>query len=140
MIVTHSANGREFMIVEVHPCSANHDVWHDQLHYQLAPQLNVNDPMYSEDLLPGNYNILFIAETATEEQAERVILKNWTGDLLKGMNGSGGEGWVPENGYWNYEGGECDFECASAIDSLHSLIRANFTDTTKHHLILEVIK
>jgi len=49
------------------------------------------------------------------------IEKNWIGDLTKGPNGFGGEGWTPDNGWNHYLHSVDGEEAYTAIESYQSL-------------------
>jgi hypothetical protein len=49
------------------------------------------------------------------------IEPNWCGDLSKGPNGFGGEGWVPDCGWINYLSGPDGEEAHTAVESYRTL-------------------
>jgi hypothetical protein len=123
-MIQHKANGREFLIVEVEQDAADFKISSIcNLHYHHSFESVGEGVMYSfkiYTLPPGEYTILFIAEEVTEEQAAMVVTTDG-------------------QGYWVYDSDISYCAHLSSKNSLQSLIRANFPDTTKKHLIIEKI-
>lgn len=148
MHTEHMSNGRNYLIVQVPKDASRFVLRNDIMFFDVALKYKLYNDESSlkwksvyKNLPSGQYRILFVAEEATPEQAAEVVEKNWDGDLDKGPNGYGGEGWMAECGYWNYEAEDFDdFPKEAAIDSLQSLIRSKFTDHANHkHLVIEKI-
>lgn len=135
--IHHSANNRNFIIVEVDKGGYNFTVDESKcLNYCID---GFGFPINKMLPLPvANYHILFIAEEATEEQAEQIV--DFEIDDFCLSNG------LPYKDYRDYEKeleedmffGEAYL--GMATESLTSLVRANFPNHLNHkHLILEQI-
>lgn len=143
-ILKHKANGQEFLIVEV---PEGLDV--DDIQLIDSNELGIGyknpDPDVDNwitkyiELPSGQYSIMFIAEYATEEQAAMVVDRVLYDLPPSPYNDFQGD-W--DSGYRDYE---CEEEAPNAeypyvrksTESMQSLIRANFTDQSKKHLILK---
>lgn len=125
-IKTHSANGRNYLIVQVPKETKEHNVDDDALIFVWVP---TGTPDYI-DLPPGQYTLLFIAEEATEEQAEQIVQKEMYEAFVEDM------GLLDFVHFKDYEY-DC-FELSSSIQSSQSLIRSLFPNSTDYkYVILE---
>lgn len=126
--IIHTANNKEYLIVQVmkggsdfYLCRGNGYIdlcyWVEEYNDETLEHIEE----YGKWQTPqNNYTYLFVAEEATEEQAEMVV-EPWDGIMCAF--------------YKNYseKGGECN----SALGSLQSLIRSNFPDHQQfNHVIL----
>lgn len=133
-IKAHSANGRNYLIVQVPKETREHNVDDDAL---IFVWVEVGTPDYI-DLPPGQYTLLFIAEDATEEQAENVV-QHFLGET------DGVEGYkeydpqtVLDLEYDGFRSHKDHTPYIKAIHSLNSLIRSLFHNSTDYkHVILE---
>lgn len=141
--ITHTANGRRFLIVEV-PKEA--ETFDTHLNNLIWKTFDTPHAGHNIELPPATYRILFIAEQATPEQASEVV-----GEVMYDLPPS------PSNdfqGDWDYA--YIDYDTSkytddelmsvmaehpyvrTSIESIQSLIRANFPDENFNHLILEI--
>lgn len=117
-LIKHSANGNNFLIVEVHAGICLQEICECPPFLQYFSECEV----YGVELPPGNYKILFIAEYATPDQAARVVGKRHKDNSSM---------WIDyQNDNW---------ACMNAVFALQSLINANFSDKTKQHLIIQIL-
>jgi hypothetical protein len=76
-------------------------------------------------LPPGNWSIICCSKTATEEDAAKVVERDFFD-----------EDWEDKKGYIHYEDGR--LICDSTIDSLRSLLRSKNCDPSLNWLILKL--
>jgi hypothetical protein len=62
-----------------------------------------------------------LQDISDEDAIAEGIEPNWCGDLSKGPNGFGGEGWVPDCGWINYLSGPDGEEAHTAVESYRTL-------------------
>lgn len=127
-IKQHSANGRNYLIVQVPKDAGNFRISSiNNLHYHHSYEggtLNMHQ-FEIVKLPPGKYTLLFIAEEATEEQAASVV------EVARQNS---------EMPYPYYENGTVlkGYYCELATYCLHSLIRSLFPKWAEcKHVILE---
>lgn len=133
---THTANGRNFLIVEVPKDAKDFKISSiGNLHYNHSFEV-VNTLTFHEfeivNLFTPNLSILFVAEQATEDDAAEVVdYKNVP---------TGGDDY--QDYYRNYEGPQEESEwpwiAGYPIKSIQSLIRHHFPNSNQNHLILEI--
>lgn len=112
--ITHRCNGNEYLIVEVEKDATKFIVTTTHGDFDLV-QLQPKVAYVTTLPYGGDYQIMFIAEDASEDHAAEVV----------------GNSFLYED--YTKEG----FVLPFALESLQSLIRANFSDTGKNHLILQ---
>ena len=120
-IIEHSANGRNYLIMEVPKEGVGFEVYDtpEKSYIDCWVKCHFSLDVWKCNLPTGPYRIMFIAEQATEEQAEQVVEKHpWD-----------------KSRYTHYAW--IEWTTKNPDEALQSLIRHKFTDTTKHHLILE---
>ncbi len=147
-IVTHTANGNSYLIVEVPVEAYDFSIVRNDKYFHLLFSLSDSETegfafMYKDfggkSKYPKDLSIMFIAETAIEDEKEVKC-----SDVVSSQCVDAGYGEIAI-GFWNYLNPPKDitrikegqvFE-NDPCKSLNSLIRSNFPDPNKHHLIIK---
>lgn len=135
-IKQHSANGRNYTIVQVPKAATEIEVINttNELRYETRFRQSLINCDYI-DLPPGQYTLLFIAEDATEEQAMQVVETVYRSDVDPNDTDLTNGDW--HSGYAAYGDDLCNHYLLS-LDSCYSLIRSLFTEWKNYkHVILE---
>lgn len=131
--IIHKASKKEFLIIEVPKGAANLEIRKE--YCDTFVTYGIVETNY--EMIPlGEYRILFIAETATEEQAAQVV--NRAMFYHNGQDHGGSKRYInyccPYDGKTFYQ--HWDTNCDTSTESLHKLILFNFTENM-NHLIIE---